>query len=146
MRGGTRPALLNVLMKQALYLVLLQPMIRVAILVAAYHIGHLVAEGVGREYRGGYSWGLTLSVSTAAFALLSALEGIAVLRCPGRALMAAICTSGLFIVWLAFNVGYTGGWAHPYRLAYFQFCALAAVWLPVAGYRLARSVRPDLGD
>ncbi|UJJ31989.1 hypothetical protein [Halopseudomonas maritima] len=43
-----------------LNLLLLQPLLRLFILVALYSFGHLVAEGAGRVFRGGYSWGLTL--------------------------------------------------------------------------------------
>ncbi len=117
--------------KRIVYLLLLRPIIRVLLLTAIYGVGHFVAEAIGREYRGGYSWGLTLGFFTAWFGILAVLEGFAVLRFPERVLIAALASSSTFVVWLAFDVGYSGGWAHPYRLAYFQLCAIGATWLPI---------------
>ena len=128
------------------YLLLLQPMIRVLLLTAIYGVGHFVAEAIGREYRGGYSWGLTLGSFTAWFGVLAVLEGFAVLRFPERVLIAALASSTTFVVWLAFDVGYSGGWAHPYRLAYFQLCAVGATCLPMTIKRLTRASKPTFGD
>ncbi len=131
--------------KRIVYLLFLQPMIRVLLLTAIYGVGHFVVEAIGREYRGGYSWELTLGYFTAWFGVLAVLEGVAVMRSPERGLVAAVASSTIFVVWLVFDVGYTGGWAHPYRLAYFQLCAVVATWFPMTIKRLTRVSRPTFG-
>ncbi|WVM88312.1 hypothetical protein UMZ34_19300 [Halopseudomonas pachastrellae] len=65
-----------------LHLLLLQPLLRLFMLGALYSLGHLVAEGAGRAFRGGYSWGLTLWLWSAGFVVLSVLEGLVVLALP----------------------------------------------------------------
>lgn len=114
-----------------LHLLLLQPLLRLFMIVALYSLGHLLAEGGGRALRGGYSWGLTLWLWSAGFLVLSVLEGLVVLALPRFAVPAAVLVSVVFVSATALAIGYTGAWAHPYRLAYYQLCVLAAVWLPL---------------
>ncbi|MEB3733149.1 hypothetical protein ULF88_01190 [Halopseudomonas pachastrellae] len=63
--------------------------------------------------------------------VLSVLEGLVVLALPRFAVRAAVLVSVVFVGATALAIGYTGAWAHPYRLAYYQLCVLAAVWLPL---------------
>ena len=66
-------------------------------LVALYSLGHLVADGAGRAFRGGYSWGLTLWLWSAGFVVLSVLEGLVVLALPRFAVRAAVLVSVVFV-------------------------------------------------
>ena len=59
-----------------LHLLLLQPLLRLFMLGALYSLGHLVAEGAGRAFRGGYSWGLTLWLWLVTTLLISFYSGI----------------------------------------------------------------------
>ena len=129
-----------------LNLLLLQPLLRLFMLVALYSLGHLVAEGAGRAFRGGYSWGLTLWLWSAGFVVLSVLEGLVVLALPRFAVRAAVLVSVVFVSATALAIGYTGAWAHPYRLAYYQLCVLAAVWLPLGLLRWRAAAKADNGQ
>lgn len=132
--------------KKLVYLLLLLPIIRVSLLLVTYSIGHEIAESIGREYRGGYAWGLTLELYAIGFAVLSFIEGAVVLKFSRHVVLAGLVTSVLFIVSLAVQVGYTGGWSHPYRLAYYQFCGVVAIWLPIAIVRLTSPSKRQARD
>ena len=106
------------------------PIARLIILVMTYQSGTLVADLMGRPYRGGYAWSLTLSIVTCVFMVLSFIEAAWVSRSPNKKLLAAAFTCALFVIYLGIDIGYTGGWAHPFRLLYFQLCVISAVWLP----------------
>lgn len=132
--------------RRLLYLLAVQPLIRVMILVSLYGIGHLIADSIGRGYRGGYSWGLTLFVSTFIYGVLAIVEGVVGIVSPRLTIIFACVVSVGFVCYLALSIGYSGAWAHPYRLAYFQFCAVIGVWLPMlAKARLTRACKPTFG-
>ena len=129
-----------------LHLLLLQPLLRLFMLVALYSLGHLLAEGGGRALRGGYSWGLTLWLWSAGFVVLSVLEGLVVLASPRFAVRAAVLVTVVFVGATALAIGYTGAWAHPYRLAYYQLCVLVAVWLPLVLLRWCAAAKAGTGQ
>ena len=129
-----------------LHLLLLQPLLRLFMLVALYSLGHAVAEGADRAFRGGYSWGLTLWLWSAGLVVLSVLEGLVVLASPRFAVRAAVLVTVVFVGATALAIGYTGAWAHPYRLAYYQLCVLVAVWLPLVLLRWCAAAKAGTGQ
>lgn len=124
------------------------PLLRTLLLIIAYHLGHEVAEFVGRSYQGDYAWGITIQLSTIIFGVISLIEGGIVFKTSLRLWQTGLVFTVLFGAWTGLFIGYTGTWSHPYRLAYFQLCVLAAIWLPtmISGvasrYRKAPSQTP----
>ena len=128
-----------------LYRLLGLPGLRFLLLVVGYSVGHEVADVLGREYRGGVSWGATLDVYTWVFVLLSLVEGAVVYRWSRRWVrlewLAATMTAAIVLTCTGILTGYTGAWAHPYRLAWFQGCVVAAIFLPFIVHRLVNRCR-----
>ena len=128
-----------------LYRVLGLPGLRFLLLVVGYSVGHEIADVLGREYRGGVSWGATLDGYTWVFVVLSLVEGAVVYRWSRRWVrlewLAATITAAIVLTCTGILTGYSGAWAHPYRLAWFQGCAVAAIFLPLIVHRLVNRWR-----
>ena len=128
-----------------LYRVLGLPGLRFLLLVVGYSVGHEIADYLGREYRGGVSWGMTLGYQSWGVGLLSLVEGVVVYRWSRRWVrlewLAATITAAIVLTCTGILTGYSGAWAHPYRLAWFQGCVVAAIFLPLIVHRLVNRWR-----
>ena len=126
-------------MNRAFKLILF-PILSVLALMFLYNIGHIAAEALGRDYRGGVGWGISLIYMTVIFSVASFIQAWLLIYSNLGEAKVYISISLVFL-WICLLTFMTS--TYPYRFAYYQLCALIILVGPLIGRNLTRrSNRP----
>lgn len=111
------------------FYIFITPIMMTFFLAYIYQVGAKGAEGIGRVYRGGVHFNISLFVSVIVFYLFAVMQTVFI---KNRVILLTTVLYGSFYAFSLFVLGgYYGGWSNPLRTMYFHLCSAFIFYAPI---------------